>query len=480
MNIKEYDLIVIGAGSAGLGSSGVAKALGLSVLVVEAEAKNVGGDCLNYGCVPSKALIHVAKQFHHGKQAKRFGLQFSGEADWEKVIGYVHEKQAYIRAHESADYLREQGFDVAIGFAKFINKKTISVNGQQYSAKIIALCTGSKPRRITIPGQEHVQVITNEELFFDLKALPKNLLVIGGGAIGCEMAQAFARLGSKVCIVNRGDRLLGKERAEFSEILQEQFEKEGIQIYNKSTVKEFSAAGQAVVQQADGESRTVPCDVALLSIGRVVNATGMDLEKAGINVTERGKFELKDYFRTSNKRVYVLGDAAGRYMFSHGAEKQVRLFWKNLVNPFKQKDQTKDLSWVTFTDPEIATWGLSEKELQDRGIKYWRQDQDFAEDDRAIVDEYTYGRLSIYMTKDSELQRRKILGGSMIAPKAGEMSQELMLAMTAKVPIGDIFDRVYPYPVASRINQKTIRGVVQKRLTPFLKRLLRFLFRLQH
>ena len=480
MKRKEYDLIVIGAGSAGLGSSGVAKALGLSVLVVEAAAKNVGGDCLNYGCVPSKALIHVAKQFHYGKQANRFGLQSSGQADWEKVIGYVHEKQAHIRAHESADYLRKQGFDVAIGFAKFIDKKTIRVNDQQYSAKIIALCTGSKPRRITIPGQEYVQVITNEELFFELKALPKHLLVIGGGPIGCEMAQAFARLGSKVCIVNRGNRILEKERAEFSEILQKQFEKEGIQIYNNTTVKAFNAQGQAVLQLADDELGTVPCDVALLSIGRVVNASGMDLEKAGIKLTDRGKYQLDDYLRTTNKSVYALGDAAGRYMFSHGAEKQVRLFWKNLVNPFKQKDQTKDLSWVTFTDPEIATWGMSEKELQDRGIKYWRQDQDFAEDDRAIVDEYTYGQLSIYMTKHSELQRRKILGGSMIAPNAGEMSQELMLAMTAKVPIGDIFDRVYPYPVASRINQKTIRGVVQNRLTPFFKKLIRFLFKLQH
>jgi len=153
--MKNYDLIVIGAGSAGLGSSGVAQALGLSVLIVEAEAKNVGGDCLNYGCVPSKALIHVAKQFHYAKESQRFGNEVSGKANWDKVIGYVHEKQAVIRAHESAEYLIKQGFDVELGWAKFVDKKTIEVNGKKFSAKIIVLGTGSKPRRIDIPGMKH-------------------------------------------------------------------------------------------------------------------------------------------------------------------------------------------------------------------------------------------------------------------------------------------------------------------------------------
>lgn len=474
--MKNYDLIVIGAGSAGLGSSGVAKALGLSVLIVEAEAKNVGGDCLNYGCVPSKALIHVAKQYHYAKESQRFGNEVSGAADWDKVIGYVHDKQAVIRAHESAEYLVKQGFDVELGWAKFVDKKTIEVNGKKFSARIIVLGTGSRPRRIPIPGMEHVQLVTNEELFFELKSLPKNFVVIGGGPIGCEMAQAFARLGSKVTIVNRGVRILKNEKKEYSEILTKQFEKEGIAVHNNATVSEFTAEKKAVVQLKDGSSFSIDSDVVLLSIGRVVNSSNMDLEKAGIELTDRKKYKIDHYLRTTNKRVYAIGDAAGKYMFSHGAEKQVRLMWQNLVNPLKKKDQTKHLSWVTFTDPEISTWGRSEKELQDAGISYWRQDQDYHEDDRAIVDEYEFGHVSLLMTRGSSLGNRRILGGSMIATNAGEMSQEFMLAMEAEVPIQKIFDRVYPYPVGSRVNQKAIRGVVEKRLTPFLNGILRRLF----
>lgn len=235
-----------------------------------------------------------------------------------------------------------------------------------------------------------------------------------------------------------------------------------------------------MIKLEDGTVQKIDCDVSLLSIGRIVNSSNMDLEKAGIKLTDRKKFKLDQYLRTTNKRVYAIGDAAGKYMFSHGAEKQVRLMWENLINPLKKKDQTEFLSWVTFTDPEIATWGKSEEELQNQGIRYWRQDQDYKEDDRAIVDEYEFGHVSLLMTRNSDLGRRRILGGSMIAANAGEMSQELMLAMEAKIPIQKMFDRVYPYPVGSRVNQKAIRGVVEKRLTPFLKNILKRLFRLFH
>lgn len=478
--MKKYDLIVIGAGSAGLGSSGVANVLGLKTLLIEKDADNFGGDCTNFGCVPSKALIHIANQFHHAKSAERFGLKTSGKAEMGSILDHIHQMQTFIKETEDADALRKKGIDVVIGKAVFDSKNTLKVNNETYTARIILLCTGSSPRMLDIEGMDSVKVHTNETIFFDCRELPENFVVIGGGPIGCELGQAFSRLGSKVTIVNRGDRLLNKEPKKVSEILETRFKEEGIQILNNSEVQSFKD-GSACIASKEKETIEILCDAALISVGRIVNTKGMNFDSAGIELTEKGKVKVDEYLQSTNKKVYVIGDAAGSYMFSHGAEKMVRQLWRNLLIPiFKKKNTRNDLSWVTFTDPQVAHFGLTEERLHEQGIAYQRQDQGFGHDDRAIVEEYTYGSMSIWFDDNGNIGKKKILSGSMIAPRAGELAQELELAKHANIPISKLNDRVYPYPVAARINQKTIRGVMEKTRKPWKLTLARIVFRWFH
>ena len=475
--MNKYDVIVVGAGAAGLGNSGVANTLGLKTLLVEKDPNNFGGDCTNYGCVPSKALIHIAHQFHSAKEAARFGDVHPGKADMEKVLAYIHEKQDIIKGEEDAEALRKHGQEVLIGTAKFLDPNTIDINGEKFTAKIILLCTGSSPRMISIPGMDQIRMFTNESLFFECDKLPDHFVVIGGGPIGCEMAQAFQRLGSQVYIIDRGNRLLGKEPEKVSQILKEQFEKEGIKVFNQAVVKSFESGKALIESKLDGNF-TLPCDTALMAIGRVVNTKDMGLKEAGIELTERGKIKTDAYLRTTNPNVYAIGDAAGSYMFSHGAEKMVRQLWRNLLIPlFKRRNTMDDLSWVTFTDPQIAHFGLTEDQMHEQGVGYYRQDQDIAHDDRGIIQEYEYGHTSLWMTPGRNIGNRTLLAGSMIAPQAGELFQEMELAKHAGIPIKKISNRVYPYPVAARINQKTIRGVMNATITDFKKKVARMVFR---
>ena len=478
--MKKYDVIVIGAGAAGLGSSGVANVLGLKTLLIEKDADNFGGDCTNSGCVPSKALIHIANQFHQAKLAARFGLQYSGKADMGKILDHIHQMQQVIIKTEDAAALRNKGIDVLIGKAIFDSKDTVKVNNERYTARIILLCTGSSPRKLDIAGLDSVTVYTNDTLFFDCRDLPGHLTVIGGGPIGCELGQAFSRLGSKVTIVNRGERLLSKEPEKVSDILETRFRDEGIQILNNSEVQNVKD-GRASISSKENSPLKIACDTVLMAVGRTVNTKGMNLEAAGIELTEKGNIKVDDYLRSTNSKVYVIGDAAGSYMFSHGAEKMVRQLWRNLLVPvFKKKNTLNDLSWVTFTEPQVAHFGLTEENLHERGIAYQRQDQSFGHDDRAIVEEYTYSNLSLWLDDNGSIGKKKLLSGSMIAPRAGELIQELELAKHAGIPIGKLNDRVYPYPVAARINQKTIGGVMEKTRTAWKLKLARTVFRWFH
>lgn len=461
MQIQQYDIIIIGGGSAGLGALGMAQKLGWKPLIIDKEEAHIGGDCLNFGCVPSKALIHLAKAFHGAKKSQQFGLAISGKADMKKILAYVHAKQAVIRAHESADYLREQGVDLKIGTAAFVDEKTIQVGTEYFSSERIIIATGSRPRHIPFKGIEQVKVFTNENLFYEMDTLPDRLLVVGGGAIGCEMAQVFQRFGSAVTLINRGSRILKKERAEYSEILTEQFEKEGVKVLNNANLLEFVDGHTAVVEIKEQGTMELPFDAVLIAIGRVLNLEDLALAKGGIQTDKGGRMVLDAYLRTSNKRVFASGDAAGMYQFSHGAELHTRLLVHNFKNTFDKKHDARFLSWVTFTQPEIATFGRTEDYLKENNINYWRQDQSFGDDDRAIVDEYTYGKITLFLTpKTFWNKERKILGGTIIAPNAGELMQELTLAMEAGIPIQQINNKIYAYPVASRINQQTVAGVL--------------------
>lgn len=474
--MKQYDIIVIGAGSGGLGVSLFMAKVGLKTLLIDKTDEEIGGDCLNYGCVPSKALIHVSRIIRRAREAEHFGLQTTGRPDLLKAQAYVKSKQDIIRKHENAAFLRGEKMDVVLGNASFHDKRSVKVNDSVYRAKKIVLATGSRPASLNIPGIEKIKQYNNESIFA-AEDLPMHLLVIGAGPIGLEIGQALRRLGSEVTIVDQNRNILPQDDPGVTNVLFEQLKSEGIKFILEGKVTEFQSETEATIRTNQGEIHRRSFDAVFVAVGRTFELNRLQLEKAGIHVKNDG-IVVNKYLQTTNKDVFVCGDIAGSLKFSHAAEQHARLILNNLFSPFRKTLDNSHMSWVTFTDPEVATFGLQESTLKKEGYLYERVVMDFGDDDRAVVDDHRYGKLILFLTKGSLIKKQKILGGSMVAPGAGELIQELILANTAGLSIDSIFNKIYPYPVASRINQMLIVKHKEKQLTGRLKKILRAVFRI--
>jgi len=465
-----YDIIVIGAGSGGLNVAGFMNAAGFSVLLVDKRDEAIGGDCLNYGCVPSKALLHVAKRIREGKSAERFGVSMEGTPDIVKIMEYIREKQNVIRKHENADYFRKQGMDVVLGNAVFSDTHTIDVDGHQYTGKKIVIATGSRPRSLHIPGLEDVEHIHTNETIFSLKQQPSKLVVVGTGPIGVEIGQAFHAFGTDVTLV--GPEFLNKEDPDISQVLQSQLEGAGVHFVLNSKASRVENGSILIAEDRQGNETKIPFDAMLVSIGRDVSVNNLQVENAGIITDDRNHIVSNSRLQTDNPDVFVCGDVVGGFMFTHAAELHAKLLIENFFRPvFKKKLSTDAMAWVTYTDPEIATFGLREKDLRTRGIRYEVLVQDFEDDDRAIVDETTYGKIKLFISP-----KGIVLGGTMIAHNAGELTQELMLAQANTLGVDAFMKKVYPYPTASRINRSTLFEFERRKLTHFAKKVLHWLY----
>jgi pyruvate/2-oxoglutarate dehydrogenase complex dihydrolipoamide dehydrogenase (E3) component len=478
MQGQSYDIIVIGSGSGGLSVGLFMNRAGFRVLMISKSNRDIGGDCLNDGCVPSKALIHVAELIHKAELASQFGLNVAGKIDFGKVMAYIKSRQELIRKHENADWLKKEGISVAIGNAYFVGKNEVEVEGKIYSGKKIVIATGSTPAKLNIPGSEKLRYLDNENIF-ELDALPGKLLVVGGGPIGVEMSQAISRLGSKVIMVHSGKMILDRDEHSVAEILLTKLRQEGIVVQLNSKIEEIVSPNKGILKHDDGTRETIEFDAVFAAVGRDLNFRTLCVEKAGIQVKNE-KISIDKYLRTSNKDVFVCGDVAGDLKFSHAAEFHARILINNFFSPFKKKLDNRYMSWVTFSDPQLATFGFNEKELLAGKIRYHKMVQDFNMDDRAIVGSFDYGRLILYLSPKNIFGSQKILGGTMIAPGAGEMIQELMLANSARISINAIFNKIYPYPVASRINQQLVVTLKEESLTSTVKRLLKIAFKFFH
>ncbi|MEO6683812.1 MAG: FAD-dependent oxidoreductase [Ginsengibacter sp.] len=476
MTKEIYDIIVIGAGSGGLTIGLFMAKTGFKVLMIARSDLDIGGDCLNDGCVPSKALIHVSRIAHNARLAANFGFTISGKVDIKSATDYVYGKQEIIRKHENAQWLREQGIDVVLGHAAFSGEKEVEVNGDKFRGKKIVIATGSRPRKLKVPGVENVKYYDNESIFH-IDRLPDRFLFIGGGPIGMEMAQAFSRLGSHVTVVQHGSYILQHDQQEMTSILLEQLESEGVEFVFNADIERFSSPNEALVKLTDGSSQTLSFDAIFVGIGRELELDSLQLEKAGIEVKDQEIIKNK-YLRTTNKHIFVCGDVAGDLQFSHAAEFHGRILLNNFFSPFKKKLNNDHLSWVTFTDPELATFGLNEKQLNERKISFKKMEQSFEDDDRAVVGNYRYAKIILFIRKGGLFKKDRILGGSMIAPDAGEIVQELILANTSKLSVNALFNKIYPYPVASRINQQVIAHHKEGSLTDLIKKLLHTAFKI--
>lgn len=466
---KIYDIICIGAGSGGLNIAGFMNKANFSVLLIDKHDKSIGGDCLNFGCIPSKALIHISRIIYNSRLSKKFGLSVNGKLDMKGVVEYIKQKQEVIRKHENASWFKKHGIDVELGEAEFVGKNQVKINNRIYSGRKIVIATGSSPAMPRIKNIEKIGNIYTNETIFDLDNLPKRLVVIGGGPIGLELGQAFSRLGVEVTIVQRGPNFLPKENPEISGILLKQLVEEGLNIHLSCEPVSFSSQNSLVVRTKSGKTIILNFDAVLIAAGRKLNIP-KGLDNAGVELNEDGtKISVNEYLQTSNRNIYLCGDIAGSYQFTHAAEVHASIILNNFFSPFKKKLSYENFSWVTYTDPEIATFGMSEEQLKESNIYFKKIKQEYGEVDRGIVDNAS-GRLIIYINKN------RILGGSLISPNAGEIFQELSLAMSAKLNIKHLFNKVYPYPTSSRINKKAITKIYSEKLTSLYKKLLKVLY----
>jgi pyruvate/2-oxoglutarate dehydrogenase complex dihydrolipoamide dehydrogenase (E3) component len=322
---------------------------------------------------------------------------------------------------------------------------------------------------------ELVAIYDNESIW-NLPELPNRVLFIGAGPINMELAHALVRLGSEVQIVEQANTLLTREDPEISEVIYQQSKALGINFHFNTELLGFIDSNTALLQ-ADDEKFQLTLDIVVVGIGREINFSGLNPEAAGIKIKEDGRLSTDEYQRTSNKNVLVIGDAAGGPQFSHGAEHQATILIKNLFSPIKQKVTYENFSWVTFTEPEVATFGFNQHQLNRKGQKYHKLILPLDEDDRAVTDNYQYGKLILFIGKSKlPWSNPKLLGGSLVAPNAGEIIQELILAKTAGLGIKSLFNKIYPYPTASRINKTIVLHKYTGGITPWMKRILRLFY----
>jgi mercury(II) reductase len=463
-----YNLVVIGAGTAGLVSAAAAAGLGARVALVERHL--MGGDCLNVGCVPSKAMIRSARARADILKAEAFGVATASgsSVDFGQVMERLRRLRAGISHHDSADRFSDLGIDVFLGEGQFKDSRSIQVDGQLLRFKKAVIATGARAARPPIPGLEESGFLTNETVF-SLTELPKRLLVLGGGPIGCELAQVFSRLGAEVTLVEMGSQFLPREDPDAAEILAQKMEADGVDIRLATTLTKVSQENQEKhAHLSTGDiTEIIPVDEILVGVGRVPNVRGLNLEAAGVEYDRRQGVNINDRLQTTNPRIFAAGDVALDYKFTHTADATARIVIQNALFMGRKKVSSLTVPWCTYTSPEIAHVGIYEKDAQTNGIEVTTYKVPFSEVDRAILDGEQEGFLKIHVKKGTD----RILGATIVAEHAGDMISELTLAMVAGVGLGSISSVIHPYPTQAEAIRKAADAYNRTRLTPFVKRM---------
>ncbi|MDQ2686264.1 MAG: FAD-dependent oxidoreductase [Armatimonadota bacterium] len=442
----DYDIIILGGGSAGIVSGVMAGALKMRVLLIE--KGKMGGECLNTGCVPSKALIHAAKVAHTIRTAAQVGIKTPVLADdaTAGVMAHVRETITQVQnADATEQLLRENGVEIRHGSAHFTDSQTLVLDGKRLTAQNFILATGSHPTVPDVPGLREAGFVTNQTVF-DLDSVPKALLVVGGGPNGVEMAQAFGRLGSQVTLVEAEDRLLARDDSELAAALERHLRREGVDVRLNSKLASVQSVGGRRVATIlrDNVREAVACDEILVSVGRAPNTDGLNLEAAGVEYDGK-RVQTDAQLRTTAEQIYACGDLLGAYQFSHMAEYEAKTVVRNIVFPGAAKADFRLDPWTTFTDPEVAHLGLTEDEAKAQGIPHEVYRQPFAQNDRAITDNETEGFIKVL----TQGLTGKILGVQIFGPRAGELLQEWTLAMQHGHSIREVGDMVHVYPTLS-------------------------------
>lgn len=464
-----YNLVVIGGGTAGLISAAGAAGLGAKVALIERHL--MGGDCLNVGCVPSKGVISASRAVHHARNSAQFGVTDSQKLGFN--FGTAMERMRRLRAdishHDSARRFRDVlGIDVFIGQGSFSGPDTVLVAGKILRFKKAAVCTGARAAAPPIPGLEETGYLTNETIF-SLTELPPRMAVIGAGPIGCEMAQVFARFGSRVSLIEMGNHLLGREDADAGQILHDVFVREGIdlQLGVKIAGVETNGSDKILHLERNGKRVDVTVDTILVGVGRAPNLDGLGLEKAGITFDRTGVL-VNDHLQTSNPNVYAAGDICFPFKFTHTADALARILIANALFMGRQRSSSLTIPWCTYTDPEIAHVGMREGDAEEKGIELTTLTVPLSDIDRAVLDGEAEGFARVHLRKGTD----KILGATIVARHAGEMINEFSLAITNGLGISAIAKTIHPYPTQAEVIKRLGDAYNRTRLTPFVKNLL--------
>lgn len=464
-----YNLVVIGAGTAGLVTAAGAALLGAKVALVEKHL--MGGDCTNVGCVPSKTMIRSARVVADIQNARQFGIATDNiDVDFSAVMERLRRIRAEISPHDSAKrFQQEFGVDVFFGEARFSSPDTVEVAEKTLRFKKAAIATGSRPTQLQIEGLQEAEYLTNETVF-SLTELPKRLAVIGGGYIGCELAQTFRRLGSEVVLLQKGTRILAREDVDAAEIVQKTFVREGIQLLLNSKIKRIERQGaeKVVYYEVNGQEHLVTVDEILVGTGRSPNVEDLDLVVAGVKYDQKQGVSIDDYLQTSNRRIYAVGDVCMQWKFTHAADAAARIVIQNALFAIfglgRKKLSSLTMPWCTYTDPEVAHVGMYPQEAQERGIEVDTFCIPFANVDRAVVDGEE-GFTKVHVKKGTD----KILGATIVARHAGDMISEITLAMSNNLGLGAISKTIHPYPTQAESIRKAADKYGLKRLNSFKK-----------
>lgn len=451
MSKYDYDIGVIGGGSAGLTVTSGAAQLGAKTLLIEKE-KKLGGDCLHYGCVPSKTLIKTAHVYHTMKKAKTFGLPEIKvpPVDYKQVSNRIKSVIDVIQKHDSEERFCSLGAKVEFGNPTFTDEHSVKVNGKTFSAKIWVIATGSSPVAPPIEGLDQTGYITNKEIFY-LDYLPKSMIVLGGGPIGVEMGQAFNRLGTTVTIIDRADQILGKEDKDMADQVMNVMVSEGVMFNLGASIQATRDLGdekEVSIMDNNGKMIKLKAETILVAMGRSPNTAGLGLEDIGL-ITEKSGVKVDKRLRTNHKHIYAAGDVNGGYQFTHAAGYEGGIVISNAIFHLPRKTDYTYLPWCTYADPELASIGMNEKAAQAAGIDCSVWIEAFKDNDRSLAENETVGKIKMILN-----EKEKPIGVQILGPHAGDLLSEWVAVLNGKVKLSTLASAVHPYPTIGEINKK--------------------------
>ena len=473
----DFDMGILGGGSAGLTVAAGAARLGAKTLLVEKE-KELGGDCLHFGCVPSKTLIHTARVYHLMKKAQEFGLPpvEVRPVNFREVVKRIQSVIQVIQKHDSEERFCGLGVKVEFGAPIFKDEHAIEANGKTVSAKNWVIATGSSAVPPPVPGLEQTPYITNRDLFsFD--RLPASMIILGAGPIAAEMAQAFNRLGTRVSVIQRSGQILSNEDKDLADGVMEVLKAEGVQFYLNTAIlsaKDLGAEREVVIQTKGEEPLSLKAERILAALGREANLKGLNLEGIGIPYDEKG-LKLDARLRTNRKHIYGAGDVTGIYQFTHAAGYEGSIVISNAIFHLPRKVDYAFVPWCTYTDPELASIGMNEKRAKAAGVEYDLWVEEFKDNDRSLAEGEQVGRIKMLLDK-----KGKPIGVQILGPRAGDLISEWVAALNGGIKPMTLASAVHPYPTLGEINKKVAGAYLSSKIfSERIKKGLRFFFNLR-